>query len=158
MKESSITIKLAAVFYGVVIILSVLISVEPDEFTTTKLLWGGATTGLAAMLTYFFKEIVHHEADQRKILRPKQIVDELEHSLPVLVFPLMSITIGVVGIEFGFPANGLIDGIFYLGMFLITGTAFLVTVQSTRNFVAAIFRAMFWLAICVVLLIVKKLA
>lgn len=157
-QRQHIAVSTASLLYGVVSILVVLLPVTADEFTIRNVVSGGAVVGVAAMMTYFFKEVVHREADREETLGFSDYLRELTHSLPVLIFPVAAIAIGVVGLVAGLSAGPLIDGLFYFGLAIVCGAAFISSYLVHEKLFSASLRASVWVSVCVFLLVIKKLA
>jgi len=157
-KQQDIAVSTASILYGVVAILMVLLPVTADEFTIRNVVWGGAAIGIATMMTYFLKEVIHREADREETLGFSGYLGELAHSLPVLVFPIAAVTIGVVGLAAGVPADPLIDGLFYFGLALVGAAAFMSSYLVHQNLPVASVRALVWAAVCLILLLIKNAA
>lgn len=156
--QQNIAISTASFLYGVVSILAVLLPVTADEFTIRNVVWGGAAVGIATMMTYFLKEVIHREADREETLGFSGYLREFVHSLPVLIFPVAAVAIGVVGLAVGIPADPLIDGLFYFGLVIFCAAAFISSYLVHQNLLDASSRALVWISVCVFLLVIKKLA
>lgn len=150
-------ISAAALLYGVIAILTVLLPTTADEFTIRNVVWGGAVVGFAAMMTYFLKEVVHREADAQEALGLSGYLREFARSLPVLTFPAVAILIGVGGLAVRISAASLIDSLFYSGLLLVCAAAFVSSYLVYQKVFAALLRALVWISICVLLLLIKKL-
>ena len=157
-QNKNIAVSTASLLYGVIAILVVLLPTDADEFTFRNVAWGGAVVGLAAMMTYFLKEIVHREADTEETLDLSGYLREFARSLPVLIYPVVAIVIGIIGLATGFSATSLIAGLFYFGLVLVCAAAFMSSYLVRRKFFAASLRALVWVSICVLLLLIKTLA
>jgi hypothetical protein len=150
--------RFASVLYGTVAFLSALLAVSPEQFTVFNVISGGIIIGVATMLTYYFKEIVHQEADLGVLLQPSGYLEALVSSLSVLVFPGSAIFIAIVGLTLGISANTMLTSIFYLGIITVGASAFGSTYGITKDFLSASLRATIWIALCILLLVAKKLA
>lgn len=157
-RRQKVAVSTASLLYGVISILAVLLPVTVVEFTFRSVVLGGATVGIAAMMTYYFKEVVHREADAEETLGFSGHRRELVHSLPVLIFPVIAVSIGVGGLLAGISAATLINGLFYLGLAVVCAAAFFSSYLIHQRFLGATLRMLVWVAICLVLLLIKKAA
>lgn len=158
LRHQKVAVSTASLLYGVISILAALLGVTAKEFTSRNVVLGGATLGIAAMMTYYFKEVVHREADAEETLDFVSHLREIFHALPVLIFPVLAISIAVGGLETGLPATTLIKGLFYLGLATVCAAAFFSSYFIHESVLSASLRTLIWIAICLILLLIKKAA
>jgi len=148
----------AGSLYGVLAVLTALVSVQPGEVTTPEAELGGLVLGVIAIATKFFYELTKKETEMgaRADLRARIVL--LREALPTGAFALVGVIVLLISQMAGIGQAAAYDAIYYLGLATLFTAGFLSRYAADGNAFQALIRGAFWLLLGLLILAGKKFA
>ena len=148
----------ASVLYGVIAIMTADLAAQPGKFGYTEVGLGILLIGLAMMITRLFVKVVIKETELGAHLSVAEFVALMRDSLWVMLFPVITVALIIVGALATAEWKALLDDILYVGMGTVFAIGFLSSYILDRVFRLALRRAFAWLLLSVVIVAAKNLA
>lgn len=147
---------IAAVLSGVMTVISVALPVKPGDLTVSEAVIGTLLVGFIAMMTRFLTDRTKKRTELGRGLRWDEVATLLEISAMVLLFPVLTAILLILGALDGLSWPARIDCIFYLGIATVFISGFMSAYIVETQLVAAGSQGLSWATLGVLLTIVKR--
>lgn len=148
----------ASVLYGVIAIMTADLAAQPGNFGYTEAGLGVLLIGLAMTITRLFVKVVIKETELGAHLSVAEFAALMRDSLWVMLFPVITVALIIVGALATAEWEVLLDDILYVGMGTVFAIGFLSSYILDRVFRLALRRAFAWLLLSVIIVAAKSLA
>ena len=147
----------ASVLYGVIAIMTADLAAQPGKFGYTEAGLGVLLIGLAMTITRLFVKVVIKETELGAHLSVAEFAALMRDSLWVMLFPVITVALIIVGALATAEWKALLDDILYVGMGTVFAIGFLSSYILDRVFRLALRRAFAWLLLSVIIVAAKRL-
>ena len=148
----------ASVLYGVIAIMTADLAAQPGKFGYIEAGLGVLLIGLAMTITRFFVKVVTKETELGAHLSVAELVPVMRDSLWVMLFPVITMALIILGALATAGWKVLLDDILYVGMATVFVIGFLSSYMLNQEFRPALRRAFAWLLLSVIIVAAKALA
>jgi hypothetical protein len=148
----------ASVLYGVIAIMTADLAAQPGKFGYSEAGLGVILIGFAMTITRLLVKVVIKETELSAHLSIAEFAAVMRDSLWVMLFPVVTVVLIIVGALVTAEWKALLDDILYVGMATVFVIGFLSSYILDRQFRPALRRAFVWLLLTVIIVAAKSFA